>query len=121
MSIQARYTSIFLLNYFYNHDENSLKFAQKTVDYANRFLLQENGLYSNAQDADLVQGQHAEDYFLLSDAERMKLGIPKVDTNAFTDNNAAMAVALIRMANATGDDAHYAKAYRIYAQLLQRN
>lgn len=120
LSIQARYTSIFLLNYFYNQDESSLKFAQKTVDYANRFLLKENGLYSNAQDADLVQGQHAEDYFLLSDRERMKLGIPKVDTNAFTDNNAAMAVALIRMANATGDDTHYTKAHRIYAQLLQR-
>lgn len=120
LSIQARYTSIFLLNYFYNQDESSLKFAQKTVDYANRFLLKENGLYSNAQDADLVQGQHAEDYFLLSDAERMKLGIPKVDTNTFTDNNAAMAVALIRMANATGEDTYYKKAQRIYEQLLHR-
>lgn len=120
LSIQARYTSLFLLNYYYNNDEASLEYAKKTVAYADRFLLKKNGLYSNAQDADLVQGEHAESYFKLSDKARLELGIPKVDTNAFTDNNAAMAISLSKLYHATGEERYLKQANAIVDQLLLR-
>lgn len=120
LSIQARYTQLFLLNYYYNADEASLDYAKKTVAYADRFLLKKNGLYSNAQDADLVQGEHAEEYFKLSDSERMKLGVPKVDTNTFTDNNAAMAISLSKLYHATGEKRYLDQSKAVVAQLLKR-
>lgn len=120
LSIQARYTSIFLLNYFYSNDPSSLDFAKKTIEYADRFLLQPIGLYANAQDADLVQGEHAGAYFALNNEERLKLGIPKVDTNTFTDNNAAVAIALTRLYFATNERQFLEKALRVDELLSQR-
>ncbi len=120
LSVQARYTNLFLLNYYYNNDPVCLEYAKKTVAYADRFLLKSNGLYSNAQDADLVQGQHSESYFNLSDSERLKLGIPKVDTNTFTDNNAAMAISLVKLYNATSEKRFINQANKIVEQLLKR-
>ena len=120
LSIQARYTQLFLLNYYYNADEASLDYAKKTIAYADRFLLKENRLYSNAQDADLVQGEHAEEYFKLSDSERMKLGIPKIDTNTFTDNNAAMAISLSKLYHATGEERYLKQSEGVLKQLLKR-
>lgn len=120
LSIQARYTSIFLLNYFYSNDSASLEFAKKAMGYADRFLLQPSGLYGNAQDADLVQGKHAGEYFALNNEDRLKLGIPKVDTNTFTDNNAAIAIALARLYFATNERSYLEKALRVNELLSQR-
>lgn len=120
LSIQSRYTTLFLLNYYYNNDEVSLEYAKKTVAYADRFLLKKNGLYSNAQDADLVQGEHSESYFKLGDKARLELGVPKVDTNAFTDNNAAMAISLSKLYHATGEERYLKQANAIVRQLLLR-
>lgn len=120
LSIQARYTQLFLWHYLFSGDSVSLDYAKRTVNYADRFLLQPSGLYANAQDADLVQGEHAGDYFALKDQERLELGIPAVDTNTFTDKNAAMGVALLRLYLATGESVYYDRAKTIRTLLLKR-
>jgi len=120
LSIQARYLKIFSYNYLYNKDESSLKYANDIVRYIDRFLLNENGLYSNAQDADLVQGEHAEDYFALSDEKRMKFGIPKVDSSTFTNNNADIARSFIVYSNTIEASDYLKKAEKIYSILKTR-
>lgn len=120
LSIQARYTTMFLQDYMVNGNPLSLDAATSTIAYADRFLLQPNGLYANAQDADLIKGEHAEAYFALNDADRLKRGVPAVDTNTFTDNNAAMASALLRYYQVTGDTLKWIRAQQITTVLLQR-
>ncbi|ANW94906.1 hypothetical protein AXE80_00735 [Wenyingzhuangia fucanilytica] len=120
LKIQARYLNIFLLNYQYNRDENSLVYAQNIIKYIDEFLIHKNGLYSNAQDADLIQGKHAADYFKLNNIERRKLGIPKVDQNTFTDNNAAMGTALLRMYHVTHNKKYLNKVKNIENALYKR-
>lgn len=120
LSIQARYLKIFSYNYLYNKDEESLMYAKNIVRYIDRFLLNENGLYSNAQDADLNKGEHAEDYFALSDDNRMKLGIPKVDKSTFTNNNADIARSFIIYSNTIGNSNYVKKSEQIYAVLKSR-
>jgi uncharacterized protein len=120
LSIQARYIKIFAYNYLYSNDNLSLHYAEKIVDYTNRFLLHENGLYSNAQDADLKQGEHAEYYFSMNDKERLKLGIPKVDTNAYTNNNAELATSLLLLYTATNDEKYIRSSQKILYELLRR-
>src|SRR5690606_17915966 len=120
LSIQARYLKIFSYNYLYNRDEASLNYAKDIVRYIDRFLLNENGLYSNAQDADLVKGEHAEDYFMLSDEKRIELGIPKVDKSTFTNNNADIARSFIVYSNTIKDKEYLIKAERIFNVLKLR-
>lgn len=120
LSIQARYISVFLLDYQHNNNLKSLKFAIQTMEYVDRFLLNKNGLYANAQDADLVKGEHAHAYFKLNDAERLKKGIPAIDINTYTNNNAELAIALLHLYNATGTIDYYNKAIQIKTELLKR-
>ncbi|MGY5354970.1 DUF255 domain-containing protein [Wenyingzhuangia sp. IMCC45467] len=120
LSIQARYLNIFLQYYTFYQDKNSLTQAKKIIQYTNTFLDNKNGLYSNAQDADLIQGQHAANYFALNNTERRKLGIPNIDKNTFTDNNAAMGSALLRLYYATQDKEHLNKVKNIENALYKR-
>lgn len=120
LSIQARYLKLFSYNYLYNNDLESLNKAKGILNYIDRFLAHDNGLYSNAQDADLVQGKHSEAYFKLNNSERLKLGIPKVDTNTFTNNNAEIASSLLLMSNVLEDESLKEKAIRIEKVLNQR-
>ncbi|NIJ44243.1 hypothetical protein FHR24_000682 [Wenyingzhuangia heitensis] len=120
LSIQARYINIFLQHYTYYNDENSLKQAKNIVHYIDTFLANKNGLYSNAQDADLIQGRHAGAYFALNNTERRKLGIPNIDKNTFTDNNATIGSALLRMYNGTQNKKYLNKVKTIENGLYQR-
>lgn len=106
LTIQARYLHIFNTYKQYYNNEESDKYIQGILAYLNRFLKRENGLYANAQDADLVQREHAEEYFKLNDKERTKKGIPHIDTNTYTQNNAEMAIALLKLS--------YTETYKSY-------
>lgn len=120
LSIQARYLKLFSYNYLYNQDNESLDKAKDILKYLERFLAHGNGLYSNAQDADLIQGEHSESYFKLNNTERLKLGVPKVDTNSFTNNNAEIASSLLLISDVLEDKILQQKAVRIEMILNRR-
>ncbi|WP_107038603.1 DUF255 domain-containing protein [Brumimicrobium mesophilum] len=121
LSIQTRYLRIF--NYYQLYHENQAS-TQQNIDgimsYINRFLKQDNGLFSNAQDADLVQGEHAEEYFKLSDKERMKLGVPKIDSNTYTENNAQLAFSLLKLSYTAENSEYSSVSQGITTALLKR-
>lgn len=102
--IQARYIKIYCWYYKLFNDPEILKRAENIVKYVDRFLKAPDGGYFNAQDADLVKGEKSHEYFALSDAERMKKGIPDIDSNVYTSDNAQYAEALTILWATSGKD-----------------
>jgi len=60
-----------------------------------------------------TKGQHAAEYFALPDAERRRLGIPRVDTHVYTRETAWAAYGLLALHEATGDAAYRREASRV--------
>lgn len=120
LSIQARYLKIFTQAYLYFNDTASLTFANNILAYSDRFLKSSNGLYGNAQDADLIKGVHSESYFELNDEDRLKKGVPKVDTNTYTANNAEMIPSLSMLYHYTQKKEYKTNYTTILTQLLKR-
>ncbi|MGZ3932278.1 MAG: DUF255 domain-containing protein, partial [Bacteroidia bacterium] len=102
--IQARYIKIYCWYYKLFNDAEALQKAEDIVKYVDRFLKSPTGGYYNAQDADLVKGEKSHEYFALSDAERMKKGIPDIDSNVYTSDNAQFAEALTILWAASGKE-----------------
>ena len=121
LSIQARYTRLFLSTFLKTQDSSYYNAALSTVNYCNRFLLKENGLYCSAQDADLIQGEHGGTYFDLSNEERLALGIPAIDTNTFSDTNADFARSLLQLFLLSGDSSHLVKSQQIQQEISARS
>lgn len=120
LHIQARYMRLFLSDYLYTGSTISLNKATEIQAYCNRFLMNKQGLYSNAQDADLKKGKKADDYFHLNNKERMQLGIPAIDTNTYTNTNADYATALLKLYVVSNQQSVLNSYSKILNQLLQR-
>lgn len=110
LAIQARYMKMYCWYYQLFGDKEALRKAEHISVYADRFLASRKGGYCNAQDADLVPGQKSKEYFDLNDAERIKKGIPAVDTSVYTNENAAYAESLFILWAASGKQTYYGKA-----------
>lgn len=88
MKVQARYLRIYAWGYQQFKDLRYLKAAEQIARYLNTFLSDTNGGFYNSQDADLKQGEKAHDYFDLTEAERLKRGIPRIDKHQYAGENA---------------------------------
>ena len=83
MQMQAQDMRIYSLAYSQWHDATYLNAAQAIHHFLTRFMMDADGGFYTSQDADLVDGVHTADYFKLSDARRMALGIPHVDPHQY--------------------------------------
>jgi len=110
LSIQARYIKMYCWFYKRFNDSDALKKAIGTAGYVNRFLSDPNGGFYNAQDSDLIPGEKATEYFAMNDAERISEGIPAIDKNIYTSENAEIAEAFIILWATTGDINYLNKA-----------
>ncbi|MBA3682926.1 MAG: thioredoxin domain-containing protein [Bacteroidetes bacterium] len=110
--IQARYIKMYCWYYKMFNDAEALKKAEGIVKYVDRFLKSPDGGYYNAQDADLIPGEKAQDYFDLSDAERIKKGIPAIDKSVYTSDNAQYAEALTILWATSGNGAYLKDALK---------
>jgi uncharacterized protein YyaL (SSP411 family) len=73
--------------------------------YLSAFLRSPEGSYYTSQDADLVQGEHAADYFALDDSGRRGRGVPRIDKHVYSRENGWAISALCALSGATGDPA----------------
>lgn len=121
LSVQARYIKMYCWYYKRSNDIDALKKAEGTAAYVNRFLSGNNGGYYNAQDADLIPGKIATDYFALTDADRVAQGIPAVDENIYTSDNAEMAEALLILWATNGNKKHLDNAMKCVALLMHKH
>jgi len=103
MQMQAENLRIYSLAYGYWHDPVHLHAAQEIRRYLKTFLTSPDGGLYTSQDADLVDGQHSADYFALDDAQRRKLGTPRVDTHMYARENGWAIRGLVALYAATGD------------------
>ena len=120
LSIQARYLKMYCWYYQLFKDEKVLKRAERIVNYVDRFLAAPKGGYYNAQDADLIPGEKSKEYFSLNDVERLKKGIPAVDTNVYTNENAAYAESLLILWATTGNKKYFDKALKCIDVLKEK-
>ena len=105
MEMQAGNLRVAAEAYALWNDPKDLATAQAIRKYLNTFLRSPEGAYYTSQDADLVDGEHAAEYFALSDAQRRAKGIPRVDKHIYARENGWAAEALVQLAMATGDRA----------------
>jgi uncharacterized protein YyaL (SSP411 family) len=121
LSVQARYIKIYCWYYKRYNNVDALKRAEGTAAYVDRFLASNNGGYYNAQDADLIPGKSATDYFALTDADRVKQGIPAVDENIYTSDNAELAEALVILWATDGNKMYLDKAIKCVSMLMHKH
>lgn len=103
MSMQAENMRIYAQAYLQWPEPEFLKAMQDIHGYLKNFLTSPEGAFYTSQDADLVQGEHSAEYFNLGDAERRKLGIPRVDTNIYARENGWVINSLVAVYATTGD------------------
>jgi len=103
MSIQADNLRIYAMASEQWPDWGYQGAAGEVLRYLRDFLKSADGAFYTSQDADLVQGQHAGNYFLLSDAERRARGVPRIDTHRYARENGWVITSLCTLSCATGD------------------
>ncbi len=103
MPFQADAIHAHLLNFLKTGSKESLAAAQAVRRYMDAFLRDASGAYYVSQDADLVKGEHAEEYFARDDAGRRTLGIPRIDTHLYARENGLAIKALAELASAADD------------------
>ncbi|GIV29854.1 MAG: hypothetical protein KatS3mg028_0920 [Bacteroidia bacterium] len=108
LSVQARYIKIYLWYFYVSNEKRYLDAVIKIYEYCKQFLYSpQHKAFYNAQDADLIKGQKATDYFRLPGKERLKKGIPAVDTSINTENNSRMVQSLLDLFAYTKDSSYF--------------
>jgi len=119
---QGRYIEMYSKAYLRTPNPEFLASAKKILYYADHMLNPKTGtwLRFNSQDADLIAGVHAESFFELNNEDRLARGIPRIDSNIYTGNNAKLARSLVWLAIATGDYDYVTKSLGMTQELLER-
>ena len=102
---QAEGMRVFAQAYALWRDPADLEAARAIRRYARAFLRSPDGAFYVSQDADLVAGDHAGEYFALDDAGRRARGVPRVDTHLYARESGWMAQGLVALYAASGDAA----------------
>jgi uncharacterized protein len=103
MQMQAENIRVYAEAYAAWGDPFYLSTAKKIYGYLKSFLMSPDGAFYASQDADLVPGEHSADYFKLGDAERRKLGVPRVDQHVYSRENGWAINALALLSAVSGD------------------
>ena len=112
MASQAGYLRIYALAYAQWGDPKYLQAAEAVERYLHDFLTTPEGAYYTSQDADLIQGQKATDFFALRDQERRALGVPRIDKHIYSRENGWAIEALATMYEVTGEPKYLTQALR---------
>jgi len=110
MPMQAGNLRAASLAYALWHEKRDLEMAQAIHRYLVTFLRSPDGAFYTSQNADLIDGRHAADYFALGDAQRRAKGIPRIDKHVYARENGWAIEALATLATSTGDARALAEA-----------
>ena len=103
MSFQAQYLRQYSQAYALWKDPKYLTAAKDIERYFATFLVSPDGAFYVSQDADLNHDVDGHKYYVLGDAERRKLGIPRVDKNLYARENGWAISGLTAFYNITND------------------
>jgi uncharacterized protein YyaL (SSP411 family) len=102
-SVQAANLHAYALGWSVLGDPAYLRAAREIRRYLNAFLRSPEGAYYVSQDADLVPGEHAGEFFALADEERRRRGVPRVDMHVYARENGWVIEALVALHEEGGD------------------
>ncbi len=112
LPFQADDLAVYSLAYARYGEARYLEAARSIARFLFRFLAGEGGAFRPSQDADVVPGEHAGDYFALDDAGRRAIGVPRIDPHLYARENGWAIAALVRYWAASSDDEALAAALR---------
>jgi uncharacterized protein len=112
MSFQAQYLRQYSQAYAHWHDARYLKAASAIKAYLTGFLLSPEGAFYVSQDADLDHATDGHKYYALDDAQRRKLGLPRIDAHLYARENGWAISGLAAYYDVTGDPQALAIAER---------
>lgn len=118
-AIQTAYLRLYALAYRILGKPGYLRATNEIRRYVQGFLTSPDGAIYTSQDADLVQGRKAQDYFRLNDSARRKKSIPRIDTHLYARENGQLIAALAMTYSATGDPSALDQA-QVIAQIMLR-
>ena len=103
VSMQADDLRLYALAFAQTQDPTDLEAAQAIHRYLKAFLTSPDGAFYVSQDADLSAATPGDAYYHLADAGRRALGIPRVDRHVYARENGWCILALVDLAEASGD------------------
>src|SRR5436190_15010626 len=103
MSFQAQYLRQYSQAYALWKDPKYLAAAGNIERYLAAFLTSPEGAFYVSQDADLDHDIDGHTYYALSDSERRKLGMPRIDKNLYARENGWAISGLSAFYNVTND------------------
>src|ERR1700691_579274 len=103
MQFQAENLRIYALAWRQWRKPEYLQAALAIRRYLQAFLTSPDGAFYTSQDADLIDGRHSAAYFKLNDAERRRLGVPRVDRHIYARENGWAITALAVLSQAATD------------------
>jgi uncharacterized protein YyaL (SSP411 family) len=112
VSFQAQYLRQYSQAYALWKDEKYLTAARNIERYLAGFLISPDGAFYVSQDADLDHDTDGHKYYALGDAERRKLGLPRIDKNLYARENGWAISGLTAFYNVTNDPKALAIAER---------
>jgi uncharacterized protein YyaL (SSP411 family) len=112
MQFQAENIRIYAMAYQQWHKPEHLRATLDIHRFLKMFLTSPDGAFYTSQDADLIDGQHSAGYFKLNDAERRRLGIPRVDRHIYARENGWAIGALATLYQVSGDRTYLNEAER---------
>lgn len=124
MTFQAPALDNYAQAYRLTGDPRMLAHARSMQRYIDRFLQGPDGGFYTTQDADLNAHDRTKpfmdghQYYALPEAERVKHGIPRVDTNEYGRENGLAIAAYATMYEATKDPATLATAVKAAERML---
>ena len=120
LQFQAENLRIYAAAYARWSDPEYLKDAKQIRRYIKDFLTSPDGVFYTSQDADLVPGEHSEEYFALDDDARRKKGIPRIDTHIYSRENGWAIQALATLYAVTGEKEYLDDAVRAANWIIAR-
>jgi len=118
--IQARYIKMYCWYYNIYHDVTALQRAEGVSNYVSRFLASPQGGFYNAQDADLIKGEKAIEYYKLNNEERLKKGIPAIDSSVYSSDNAQYAEALLVLWGTSNNQKYLTQALKCIDFIIEK-
>lgn len=103
LSFHSDYIQSYAAAYALFDDPLLLKAARDVLRYVDAFLTSPDGAFYTSQDADLSEKVNGHTYYALGDQERRKLGLPRIDTNIYSNENGRMISALAKLYAVTGE------------------
>ncbi len=103
ISFQAQYLRQYSQAYALWKDPKHLAAARDIERYLAEFMTSPDGAFYVSQDADLNHDVDGHKYYALDDAERRKLGMPRIDKNVYARENGWAISGLSAYYNVTSD------------------